>query len=93
MISDAAMRGKRGEPTEANPLFLDPSATLDHFVQPAIEGLGDHAGPLVFQLSPLPGEMKQRRWRHRVIEQHRRAAGGVAGAHRQRRARLCRRAA
>ena len=58
MISDAAMRGKRGEPIEPNPLFLDPSAALDHFVQPAIEGLGERAGPLVFQLSPLPGEMK-----------------------------------
>src|SRR5688572_8231164 len=59
MISDAAMRGKRGEPIEANPLFLDPSAALDHFVQPAIEGLGERAGPLLFQLSPLPGEMKR----------------------------------
>jgi uncharacterized protein YecE (DUF72 family) len=58
MISDAAMRGKRGDPIEPNPLFLDPSAAIDHFVQPAIEGLGDRAGPLLFQLSPLPGEMK-----------------------------------
>jgi uncharacterized protein YecE (DUF72 family) len=58
MVSDAAMRGKRGEPIEPNPLFLDPSAAIDHFVQPAIEGLGERAGPLVFQLSPLPGEMK-----------------------------------
>ena len=58
MISDAAMRGKRGEPIERNPLFLDASATIDHFVQPTVEGLGARAGPLVFQLSPLPGEMK-----------------------------------
>ena len=58
MISDAAMRGRRGEPIEANPLFLDPSAALDHFVQPAIDGLGERAGPLLFQLSPLPSEMK-----------------------------------
>ncbi len=58
MIADAAMRGKRGDPIEPNPLFLDLSATVDHFVQPAIEGLRDRAGPLVFQLSPLPGEMK-----------------------------------
>ena len=58
MIADAAMRGKRGDPVEANPLFLDPSAAIDHFVQPAIEGLGGRAGPLLFQLSPLPGDMK-----------------------------------
>jgi uncharacterized protein YecE (DUF72 family) len=58
MIADAAMRGKRGDPIEPNPLFLDPSAAIDHFVQPAIEGLGGRAGPLLFQLSPLPGDMK-----------------------------------
>lgn len=58
MVADAAMRGKRGDPIEPNPLFLDPSAAIDHFVQPAIEGLGDRAGPLLFQLSPLPSDMK-----------------------------------
>lgn len=58
MVADAAMRGKRGDPIEPNPLFLDPSAAIDHFVHPAIEGLSNRAGPLLFQLSPLPGEMK-----------------------------------
>ena len=76
MISDAAMRGKRGEPIEANPLFLDASATLDHFVQPTIEGLGDRTGPLVFQLSPLPSEMKQADGGIAVIEQ----IGALLGA-------------
>lgn len=59
MITDAAMRGKRGDPIELNPLFLDASAAIDHFVQPVIEGLRQRAGPLVFQLSPLPGAMKE----------------------------------
>jgi uncharacterized protein YecE (DUF72 family) len=58
MVADAAMRGKRGDPIEPNPLFLDPSAAIDHFVRPAIEGLSNRAGPLLFQLSPLPGDMK-----------------------------------
>lgn len=58
MVTDAVMRGKRGDPIEPNPLFLDPSAAIDHFVRPAIEGLSNRAGPLLFQLSPLPGEMK-----------------------------------
>ena len=58
MVTDAAMRGKRGDPIELNPLFLDPSAAIDHFVRPAIEGLSHRAGPLLFQLSPLPGEIK-----------------------------------
>src|SRR5215203_3781222 len=57
MIADAAMRGKRGEPVEPNPLFLDASATLDHFVGPALEGLRSRAGPLLIQLSPMPPEM------------------------------------
>ncbi len=57
MVADAMMRGKRGDPIEPNPLFLDPSATLDHFVGPAVQGLRAHAGPLLFQLSPLPREM------------------------------------
>ena len=69
MISDAAMRGRRGDPIEANPLFLDPSAALDHFVQPAIEGLGARAGPLLFQLSPMPGEMKSADGGVSIIEQ------------------------
>ena len=69
MIADAAMRGKRGDPIEANPLFLDPSAAIDHFVQPAIEGLGAHAGPLLFQLSPLPGDMKSADGSISTIEQ------------------------
>jgi uncharacterized protein YecE (DUF72 family) len=58
MVADAAMRGKRGDPIELNPLFLDPSAAIDHFVRPAIEGLSHRAGPLLFQLSPLPGDLK-----------------------------------
>jgi uncharacterized protein YecE (DUF72 family) len=56
MITDAVMRGKRGEPVEPNPLFLDAAAALDHFVAPSITGLRDHVGPLIFQLSPVPQE-------------------------------------
>ena len=54
MITDAVMRGKRGEPVESNPFFLDAAAALDHFVAPSVAGLRHHLGPLVFQLSPLP---------------------------------------
>src|SRR4030095_3365234 len=69
MVADAAMRGKRGEPIEPNPLFLDAAAALDHFVQPAIEGLAERAGPLLFQLSPLPSEMKSADGSIAIIEQ------------------------
>jgi len=59
LISDAVVRRERGAPAEDNPYFLDAQAALDHFVGPAIEGLGARAGPLVFQLPPLPREWVQ----------------------------------
>ena len=36
-----------------NPTFLDAAAAAAAFVQPALEGLGSKAGPLVFQFPPL----------------------------------------
>ena len=59
MVSDAVVRRERGAPAEDNPLFLDASAATDQFVRPALEGLGVRAGPLVFQLPPLPREWTQ----------------------------------
>jgi len=40
--------------TVANPLFLDPATALEAALRPAVAGLGDKLGVLVFQLSPLP---------------------------------------
>ncbi len=37
---------------EANPLFLDPNHAREAVVQPFLEGLGDKAGPLLFQFPP-----------------------------------------
>ena len=68
MVADAVMRGKRGEAVQPNPLFLDSSAMLDHFVGPALEGLRSRAGPLVLQLSPIPREMKGDAWNIETIE-------------------------
>jgi len=55
-VSDAALRDERGRATQRNPGFLDAQWAADQFVGPALEGLGAKAGPLVFQLSPLPRE-------------------------------------
>jgi uncharacterized protein YecE (DUF72 family) len=55
-VSDAALRDERGRATQRNPGFLDARWAIDQFVAPALEGLGAKAGPLVFQLSPLPRE-------------------------------------
>ena len=53
-ITDAVLRGERGEPESDNPQFLDAGYAVEQFVEPALRGLRLHAGPLVFQLSPLP---------------------------------------
>lgn len=57
LISDAVLRAERGEPAADNPSFLDAPLAGERFVEPALRGLGGHAGPLVFQLSPLPRHM------------------------------------
>ncbi len=54
VITDAVVRAERGEPAAENPLFLDAQFASEQFVAPALRGLGSRAGPLVFQLSPLP---------------------------------------
>jgi uncharacterized protein YecE (DUF72 family) len=38
----------------SNALFLDAAYARDEVVGPLVEGLGDKAGPLVFQFSPIP---------------------------------------
>jgi uncharacterized protein YecE (DUF72 family) len=59
LVADAVVRGERGAPAEDNPHFLNAGAAVESFVEPAIRGLRHAdgtalAGPLVFQLSPLP---------------------------------------
>lgn len=54
-ITDATLREPgSGRPAQPNPLFLDPGFALDEVLRPAVEGLGERLGVLVFQLSPLP---------------------------------------
>jgi len=57
LITDAVLRGERGQPAAENPSFLDAALAREQFVLPALRGLGQRAGPLVFQLSPLPRSM------------------------------------
>lgn len=38
---------------EPNALFLDPAFAAERIITPAIEGLGDACGPIVFQFPPL----------------------------------------
>jgi len=53
-VTDAVVRGSRGEPAGPNPAFLDTRIAIDEFVRPCLDGLGRKAGALVFQFSPLP---------------------------------------
>ena len=54
LVTDALVRGEEGRGRQANPAFLDPALAVHEFVGPALEGLGEKIGALVFQLSPLP---------------------------------------
>lgn len=54
LVCDAVMRDDEGRGKVPNPHFLDAGIATREFVVPCLEGLGAKAGPLVFQVSPLP---------------------------------------
>ena len=54
IVCDAVMRDEEGRGKVANPHFLDAAIAAREFVLPCLEGLKGKAGPLVFQVSPLP---------------------------------------
>jgi uncharacterized protein YecE (DUF72 family) len=54
LVCDAVVRDEEGRGRVPNPHFLDAAVAAREFVVPCLEGLGAKAGPLVFQVSPLP---------------------------------------
>ncbi len=54
IVCDAVMRDEEGRGKVWNPHFLDAAIATREFVLPCLEGLKAKAGPLVFQVSPLP---------------------------------------
>ncbi|WP_295136865.1 DUF72 domain-containing protein [uncultured Reyranella sp.] len=54
IVCDAVMRNEEGRGKVPNPHFLDAVIATREFVLPCLEGLEAKAGPLVFQISPLP---------------------------------------
>lgn len=54
LVTDALVRGKDGRGQLPNPAFLQPELAIQQFVRPALQGMGQHLGVLVFQISPLP---------------------------------------
>ncbi|RAR60507.1 uncharacterized protein YecE (DUF72 family) [Paraburkholderia unamae] len=57
LVTDASVRGDRGEPVSANPCFLNAELAAREFVEPCLAGLGNKAGALVFQFPPLPDQL------------------------------------
>ncbi|MCP3707381.1 DUF72 domain-containing protein [Paraburkholderia sp. CNPSo 3274] len=57
LVTDASVRGDRGEPVSANPCFLNAELAAREFVEPCLAGLGSKAGALVFQFPPLPDRL------------------------------------
>lgn len=60
LVTDAQVRGEQGQGRQPNTAFLDPVLATQEFITPALAGLGDKVGALVFQLSPLPFLQLQR---------------------------------
>jgi len=53
LVTDAFLRAEQGRPQAPNQRFLDARFAVEHFVRPAVEGLGDKCGPLLLQFPPL----------------------------------------
>ena len=60
VVTDALVRDENGQGQTANPAFLSPELAVQQLVIPAVQGLGNKLGVLVFQLSPLPWQQLQR---------------------------------
>lgn len=54
LVTDALIRDEEGRGKRQNAHFLNAEEAITHFVEPALEGLGNKLGALVFQISPLP---------------------------------------
>ncbi|MCA3217144.1 MAG: DUF72 domain-containing protein [Burkholderiales bacterium] len=72
LVADALVRAhgtsEGGAGEVDNPSFLDADLARECFVEPALRGLGERAGPLVFQLSPLPWKLTRGEAAHATIE-------------------------
>jgi uncharacterized protein YecE (DUF72 family) len=68
LVTDAVLRTDSGQGRAPNPSYLDSGTATERFVVPAMEGLGDKAGPLVFQFAPAPREILSdpARWAERL---------------------------
>ncbi|TAG37078.1 MAG: DUF72 domain-containing protein [Polaromonas sp.] len=59
-VTDATVRGKHGQAVIANPDFLSAELAVQTFAKPALQGLQNKLGVLIFQISPLPAALYRR---------------------------------
>jgi uncharacterized protein YecE (DUF72 family) len=81
-VCDAVLRdGASGRPLRPNPDFLDIRHALDDIVRPALTGLGERLGAIVFQLSPLPVRwLGSATWRAGLLQRLAALLAAVRGA-------------
>ena len=60
LITDALIRDEDGRGMRTNANFLNAVEAVKLFVEPALKGLGNKLGALVFQISPLPNQLLTR---------------------------------
>jgi uncharacterized protein YecE (DUF72 family) len=60
LVTDATVRGEKGQAVQPNPAFLSAELAVQEFVQPVLQGLQHKLGVLVFQISPLPAGLHAR---------------------------------
>lgn len=53
-VTDCAIRDQKGRYQSLNNDFLNVRMAMHDFVYPIINGLGEKAGPMIFQLAPIP---------------------------------------
>ena len=63
LVCDALVRAEDGRGMAPNAGFLNAELAVREFIEPVLQGLGNRAGALVFQVSPLP-----RAWLGRLPE-------------------------
>ena len=54
LVCDALVRAEDGRGMAPNAAFLNTDLAVQEFIQPALQGLAEKVGALVFQISPLP---------------------------------------
>ena len=68
-VTDCVLRDRFGRATDRNSDYLNTALAVETFIEPVLKGLGDKAGPLVFEMPPIPRQLtRERDAQHACIE-------------------------